>query len=331
MMEAMGGKFARNMAKAIPAAKTTVAPKKKKRRGSPKRKRRGPTYRSRRLISFKRTKKRSVFSRFGRLLSRGIRKADKGAESAIILGIAVASGGGIPSAAVAAVATVKKLRDKKERERLKIVAGRAAWRKKQKAKATKAMQKQLLKKIKTESIKRIDQAKPISAFTEEPKMAIHRRTRKWVKTKAGEFLRTSVGYTPVQGGAPPPPPGIGSGVMKPYNPSWQGPTQTGSTLPPGMALSPASNKLGMPMVIEAGTEQRLKCPSGYVAITLPTGARACALRGPAIAAGLWRPRKKPPISAKDYAAMRSIKRVTGKVKTLAKNVGISCTTTRRKR
>jgi len=86
-----------------------------------------------------------------------------------------------------------------------------------------------------------------------------------------------------------------------------------------------TDRFGRPMLVQAQVEQRIRCPPGYVAITMPDGGRACALKGPARAAGLWKSRRKPPMSAKDWRCIQVAARVQKKIKRIAKAAGVNTT------
>ena len=72
-------------------------------------------------------------------------------------------------------------------------------------------------------------------------------------------------------------------------------------------------------------ESRIKCASGYVAVRCkgPNGEliEACMLKPVAKALGLWSPRKKPPISAKDYRSLLTAERTAKKLTAIAKKAG----------
>lgn len=85
------------------------------------------------------------------------------------------------------------------------------------------------------------------------------------------------------------------------------------------------DRLGRPLLVEATSTERIQCPTGYVAITLPDGSRACALKGVARAAGLWRPRPKPPIKASDWRKLKTAARVRKKAKKIGQTAGFKCT------
>lgn len=90
---------------------------------------------------------------------------------------------------------------------------------------------------------------------------------------------------------------------------------------PIQPLTESVDKLGRPLVVAAGAETRVRCPPGYLAITMPDGSRACALAGVAIAAGMAKRRKKPIISIRDSNAIRRAERARGRLKRVTENAG----------
>lgn len=144
-----------------------------------------------------------------------------------------------------------------------------------------------------------------------------------VAIAGGTGYAIDTALTPVVPAQMPPfsgPPGPGGrGVMPLTGPVMGGPGIT--------ALSPAADKFGRPFLTTAGYESRIRCPSGYVAVTLPDGSRACALKGPARAAGLWKARPKPMLSAADGRTLRKADRLQKKVKRIAKVAGVNITRT----
>lgn len=99
-------------------------------------------------------------------------------------------------------------------------------------------------------------------------------------------------------------------------------------------LGMARNKYGLPISVTPTVATRIKCPSGYVAVSIPqadgTTARACMLRGPAIAAGLWKPRKKGPISPAEWTAIKRIDRVQTRLKKMGRVAGLKPVVSRKK-
>lgn len=114
------------------------------------------------------------------------------------------------------------------------------------------------------------------------------------------------------------------------------PVGPGGAMIPGGAfgeitpISETVDKFGRHLVVEAKTEDRIRCPPGYLAITMPDGSRACALAGPAIAAGLARRRRKPLISVRETRALQLASRAQRKIDRVHKRFG-SKTPMRRRR
>lgn len=97
------------------------------------------------------------------------------------------------------------------------------------------------------------------------------------------------------------------------------PTGPGALVQPGSF--PTSPHLMAP-ILEPMFETRIKCPKGYVAVTDPqSGGRACMLKPLARAYGLWKPRRKPPISASDWRTLQVAERVQKKVARITKRYG----------
>lgn len=98
-------------------------------------------------------------------------------------------------------------------------------------------------------------------------------------------------------------------------------------------LTESVDKIGRPLIVQAGVEQRVRCPPGYLAVTMPDGSRACVLAGVAIAAGLAKRRRKPLISVKETRAMQVADRARSKLKRVTTKAGFTVRekrTTRRK-
>ena len=110
----------------------------------------------------------------------------------------------------------------------------------------------------------------------------------------------------------------------------QAPTAVGPAAPMQLVpLSPAADKFGRPLIVAPSQEARIRCPPGYLAVTLPDGSRACALAGPAISAGLAKRRRKPLISVKETRALALADRVRGKIKKVGQSAGFAVTEKRR--
>lgn len=78
---------------------------------------------------------------------------------------------------------------------------------------------------------------------------------------------------------------------------------------------------GGQIVVQPAMEARVKCPRGYVSVEVQPGVKACVWKPVARAMGMWKPRKKPPISSKDWTAFQRAQRVEKKLGTIAKKVG----------
>lgn len=98
----------------------------------------------------------------------------------------------------------------------------------------------------------------------------------------------------------------------------------GGAVTQAQAITQETDRLGRPLMVQPEATQRLMCPPGYVVVTMPDGARACALKGVARAAGLWRPRPKPPIKASEWRKLRTAARVEKKAKKIAQTAGFTC-------
>ena len=70
---------------------------------------------------------------------------------------------------------------------------------------------------------------------------------------------------------------------------------------------------GMPIYTQVTPQQRFRAPKGYVVVTDPqTGQKYGMLRKVAIAAGLWKARRKPPISAAEWRELQRADRTAKK-------------------
>lgn len=88
-------------------------------------------------------------------------------------------------------------------------------------------------------------------------------------------------------------------------------------------LSESVDKIGRPLIVQPEMEQRVRCPPGYLAVTMPDGSRACVLAGVAIAAGLAKRRRKPLISVKETRAMQVADRARSKLKRVTTKAGFT--------
>lgn len=117
----------------------------------------------------------------------------------------------------------------------------------------------------------------------------------------------------------------GLAQVSPFGPS--APAVTRQIVP----LSESTDKIGRPLIVAAEAEQRVRCPPGYLAVTMPDGSRACVLAGVAIAAGLAKRRRKPLISVKETRAMQVADRARGKLKRVTTKAGFRVTEKRSSR
>lgn len=95
-------------------------------------------------------------------------------------------------------------------------------------------------------------------------------------------------------------------------------------------MSAAADKFGRPLLVAPGAETRVRCPPGYLRVTLPDGSPACALAGPAIAAGLAKRRKKPLISVKETRALQMATSAQKKIDRVHKRFGTKAPVRRRR-
>jgi len=134
------------------------------------------------------------------------------------------------------------------------------------------------------------------------------------------------------------------------------PGLTGNFLPPGSPVGVNENNPFIPDFIEnviegvpqqglpipqaggadcvtvtapAQIEQRIKCPPGYVSVTC-NGAKMCMLKPVARSLGLWKARRRPPISASEWRQFKTAERVEKKMIRIAKGAGMRSPTRRRK-
>ena len=99
----------------------------------------------------------------------------------------------------------------------------------------------------------------------------------------------------------------------------------GAPAPSIVPLSASVDKIGRPLVVSPGFETRVRCPPGYLAVTMPDGSRACVLAPVAVAAGLAKRRRKPLISVKETRAMQVADRARGKLKRVTTKAGFRVT------
>ena len=86
------------------------------------------------------------------------------------------------------------------------------------------------------------------------------------------------------------------------------------------------DRVGRALVVQPSTAVRTVCPTGYVAVTMPDGSRACMLKAVARSAGLWKARRRPPISAGDWRKLQVAERTKKKAKKVAQTAGFTCST-----
>ena len=72
----------------------------------------------------------------------------------------------------------------------------------------------------------------------------------------------------------------------------------------------------VPIITQPQVRQIQKAPPGYVLVTR-NGVTAAVLKPVARQMGLWKPRKKPPISVSEYTALQKANRAETKIKRLA--------------
>ena len=143
------------------------------------------------------------------------------------------------------------------------------------------------------------------------------------------------------------PPGVSLGpgglaVTSPATAALGPVAQTQLPVPAGqttIALTPlgrgATDKFGRPFLTNIIPKTIRTAPPGYVVVELPDGTVAAALKQPAISAGLYRRRRKPPISAGDWAKVMSVKKTMRKIGDIQQTAKDACRTspptTRRRR
>ena len=86
-------------------------------------------------------------------------------------------------------------------------------------------------------------------------------------------------------------------------------------------LTDRTDKVGRPIAIQAQEVGRTYCAPGYVAVTFPNGEKACVLRRVAISLGLWKARRKPPISAGQWSKLTGAATAEKKAKEVAQTAG----------
>lgn len=82
-----------------------------------------------------------------------------------------------------------------------------------------------------------------------------------------------------------------------------------------------SNKI----VMEPGQKVIADAPPGYVIVNMPDGSKKAVLKSVARKLGLWKPRRKPPISASDWHKLKVADRVRNKAKKIAQTADFKVT------
>lgn len=90
-------------------------------------------------------------------------------------------------------------------------------------------------------------------------------------------------------------------------------------LPGGDAPTLGGGFSAMPLITEAVPVTQLRAPKGYVMVDV-NGQKVAMLEGAARQFRLWRPRRKPPITAADLAAINRAARAKKRIKALDKKV-----------
>ena len=90
-------------------------------------------------------------------------------------------------------------------------------------------------------------------------------------------------------------------------------------------LTDRTDKLGRPLVVQADQIGRTYCAPGYVAVTFPNGEKVCVLKRVAQAAGLWKARKKGPISPGQWSYITGGATAKKKAKETAQKAGFKVT------
>ena len=100
--------------------------------------------------------------------------------------------------------------------------------------------------------------------------------------------------------------------LQPFGPIGQG--SAAMAISAGGSLA---NLKDIPVIVAPATRQIQQAPPGYVLVTRH-GVTAAILKPVARSMGLWKPRKKPPISVSEYTALQKAARAENKIKSLAK-------------
>lgn len=103
---------------------------------------------------------------------------------------------------------------------------------------------------------------------------------------------------------------------------WTQYTQFKAQGEPALGVKPGGYSDFGAIVTSVRTETVSRAPKGYVTVKDPvTGQKVAVLKEVARAEGLWKPRKKPPISAGDWNKLKTAKRVHKKAEKIAKEAG----------
>lgn len=79
------------------------------------------------------------------------------------------------------------------------------------------------------------------------------------------------------------------------------------------------------IVVEPKQKVINKAPRGFVIVDMPDGSgKKAVLKSVARKLGLWRPRKKPPISASDWSKLKKVDRIKKKAKKIAETADFKC-------
>lgn len=82
---------------------------------------------------------------------------------------------------------------------------------------------------------------------------------------------------------------------------------------------------GNQLVMEPQQKVINSAPPGWVIATLPDGTKKAVRKEVAKCLGLWKPRKKPPISASDWSKLKRARAVEKKAKKIAQTANFKCT------
>lgn len=149
------------------------------------------------------------------------------------------------------------------------------------------------------------------------------------------------------GGLPVPQPGqqfptmLTQGGQRPQLPPRQTPTFPGTQFPmplggsgqPSPAAGNGNGQLqqqlgtllgGNQLVMEPQQKVINSAPPGWVIATLPDGTKKAVRKEVAKCLGLWKPRKKPPISASDWSKLKRARAVEKKAKKIAETANFRC-------